>query len=362
MHHTKAVLNSINASTLTANAIKNASSVTIVKTINNRCSGTSGMQLICKLKNIPYDLETVSIQYNKSWIDGVKKFKFEVNDDRITQDTHIDEDKYWMFKLGYTDYINTPFGPKQLLNIPVNKSNNAKKGMLTKIISAITKLVTQLYNKIKEVIFGNTKSRKSKNKRTKNANTLINTTLNITPHIAACYISTLPKNASYEIKRANKVIAGMQINKMLAKSGVSGNKTLLNEKRSPAMDAYIAGMTSFNTTDAITMANNMATTRYKVHKSIITCIVLMICLILLLFIGNPLSAIIGITLFVTDYYTEILPGNLLTYTISLIMSTNFLQLIINVIALGLEKNISDSKTAKFRSLTYFTASCLALLI
>lgn len=351
--HTKEVMDNLNACEITQSNLNTASSVTIIKTGGCRCAGVASIILACNMYDISYEIENERVKYRKTWIECPMKIKVKFEKASQVNDKLISEDYRWRKKLGYANYLNTNKGMKDTI------LGDAKNKIKKSVFQRIFEILKDLWAKVKSV-FVPIKNKKDNSPTV--AFSVIPKIVQVAPHVSAMITSTQSKNAATDIKKANKAIAGMQLNKMLAKSGISGNKTILNEKRSPAMDSYIAGMTSFNVTDAITNANNLAASRYKTVKTLSVLATISIMVPYALLFNKTFILIISIILLLVDYYADILPANQLIYVISVLLANNILVFSLNLLALITEKAISENKTASYRSLAFLIVTCMTLLV
>lgn len=350
--HTFETIKSLNASIMMTNKATSASLITIVRTKSIRCGSISGMMMLCNMLGKSYEIEENFVKYTPTWIDQPNKYKFIVINNKEVKDTILQGDMQWSKKLGYMNYVSTPAGIKRLMTLKKKEKTN----YLSNIFNYVKTQFLKLIKIIKDIFMV-----KQPKPKFQLAFGLVDTLSSTIPHAAAAVTSMQSKNASKDINESNRVIAGWKLNQMLAKSGTSGSKLILNKKRSPAMNSYIANMTSFNTTEAITNANNLAASRYKFVKSVSVLITLAILTPFYIISGKLILIIIAILIFSVDYYTDILPLNQLIYTIAVLMSTNILTLIMNTLALIMENVISESKTARFRAGFFLAVSCLISL-
>lgn len=351
-HHTKQVMDTLRCVPMSVNAMAQGSFITIVKTGGTRCGGTSAMMMYCNTMNKHYEVEETYVEYNKTWVDTIKLNIIAFEDDNIVSDKTFDKDNQWYKKLGYMEYTMTNRGIKK----SICQKKTEKKGLYDKIVWIYYKIkeyIVEIYNKIFR-----------KNDKTNNttlAFSFTNTMMNVSPHAASVLTTLQPKNASKDIKKANKAIASMQLNKMMSRTGLSGDKTILREKRSSAFDAYITAITSFNVNDALTLANNLAASRYKTIRMICILSTIGTMLPYCIITGKMAILMISIIVMMVDYYTDILPGNNLLYALSILTSGSFIQFCINMFALMVDITIKDSKTSTYRSMFFLILTCLVSL-
>lgn len=364
-NHTREVLDTLNATILTSKIVNSASLVTLIKTSGSRCASMSAMIMILNQYSVPYQVEHQKVSYNQTWIDFPTKYDFQFIKQKDTNDNLVQDDTMWNLKQGYVEYQTTLQGIRKIKNTQLQnkKKEKASKSKIFDIMCKICNFFKRIIDKIKAKLNKSNKTKDNDDQiKFKTAGTLLSPIVHILPHVTAIYISTIPKNAQPDIKDANKVIADAQLSKMLAKSGVAGDKTILNRKRSHASNAYYAGMTSYNMMDSMVTANGMAASNYKVKRSMALLLLLLILIIIGIIHSSITSVMAGLMLMIIDFYADILKANRLTYIIAILTSINVSQLLVNVFALMIETNISDSKTAVYRSAVITLVSCLTSLV
>lgn len=356
-HHTDTVADKLNAFPMSVAAVNNASYLTIIKTPSSSLSHISGMLLYCNSLNKAYEIEEESVFYDKGWMSVVKKTPFKFIGKNYTSDKLVTQQQQWQKKVGYTIYLPTTNGIK---SIDIQQRDKIRKKK-NKFIVMLQNTYNSIKNVLQRVYQWLTRNKKTK-ADTRLAFSVVSSVVDCSCHASAVITSMQSKNASRDIKRANKVIATMQMNKMLAKTGIGGNKTMLSEKQSSAFNAYLTAITSYNMTDALVNANNLAASRYKVVKTISILGMYAILLPYSMLTYKVPLLVMTVILFIVDYYTDILPGPQLAYVIGVLYSTNFLQMSINLVALSVENVIGDNKTAFYRSLVFALLACLGSLL
>lgn len=353
--HTKTIMNTLNANAMTTSNIQSLSVATVVRTGDRRCGSIAGILLCAEMYKIRIVKETQKIVYNESWIDTNKKqFAIFVDDRPVASDVIPSADIYWRYRTGYTDYIMTDQGVRRCC---IN--NKIKETVWDKIKRIIKNTWTRLVN----FIFNKTQKNKDvDNNKVKVAMTIFHVAPSLTCHLSSLIMSSTVKNASKDIKSANKIIAKMQINKMVSRSGLSGDKTMLANVFSPAFDAYIASTQSYNTTDAITTANNLAAAKYKTQRMMVNAILLIIIMIVAIITGNAIILIISTLIVIFDYFINLPNDTLLYYILACVCSFNLMSLVINLVALIAEYSIKDDKTKSMRAAMYFVALCISVLL
>jgi hypothetical protein len=175
------------------------------------------------------------------------------------------------------------------------------------------------------------------------------------------YLSFIKPNASKDIEKANRVIADAHLNKMLAKTGATGDKTLSTTKRTKAMDAYIVGNVSYNVTDATITANRLASKNYLKIKDLALIVVALISTIMLIATFNPAYGMIIMTIGMVIYILKDIPRESAIYLLSSLSSLN-IMLIIFGLGYSLAEYVGLQRDTKsLRALSYLIITCLILI-
>lgn len=353
--HTTTVMKAMNGKHLTGHNYRNISKATILSTKDDRCGSIAGIKLFLNINTIPFDIEMVNVSYAESWLTTTKTgCSMILKDSSEVRDRVPGQDQNWQLKTGYCDYIMTDKGAKRFM---IN--HNVEKTGIPWLIQEIKRVLRQVYDviaiRIKQLLG-------IKQTETKVSTSFVSNSVLIANGLAALAESTIPLNASKDIKIANKIIAKQQTNKMLARSGTSGSKEILIEKMSDAYNAYMAGVTSFGVSDAIVSANNYAITRYQSRRQIMISIVTLMIVVVCLMTGQSISLAVAMTTIVMNYFMNILRENKIFYLLNVIMATSFIVLLTQAAFLLVEMTIKDRKTAPFRSIFYLVTTCLTLLI
>lgn len=187
---------------------------------------------------------------------------------------------------------------------------------------------------------------------------IIRATFVLTTGIISAYVDTYRMNASKEIKTSNKILASMQLSKMTAKTGLKGDKSLPTMKRSPALDAYIVGATSYNITDATNTANQLAVSTKKKHLENTMIVTGAIGAIISVITTNYLiSIVIVVIVIITLVFKHIKPEQ----TTILIMGMSTASIVgttMSIILVLLEMSKPNSDTDVLRKLIYTVILCL----
>lgn len=354
-HHTKKVMDEINAKVLTVNLITNINKAVIVQTKDDRAGSIDGIKLLLNIRSIPFDIEKINIGYNEAWLTSkTNKYKLMLKDTSYANDKSPDNDATWAFKAGYCDYISTDKGTKR---ITIKKNDN--KTPFDKINDFIKKVwvkLTSAFDYIMNWFKPTTKT------TTTVASTLLPSIIIVSNSVASVIEANLPQNAKKDIKEANKIITKMQLNKMIAKSGISGNKEILAEKTSDSFNAYLASMTSYGATDAVAMANSLAASKYKTRKQILVAIITVVIIVFNMLTGQTIVLTASLTLIIMNYYLDFIKGGTLFLILNVLASTNLLMLLTTLAISIIETSIKDRKTATYRTVLYLIVTCLTLLI
>lgn len=314
---------------------------------------------------IPYEIEHENVGYCKSWItchrfDGKVKFK----NVAFASDFSPQNDGAWTSRIGYVDYLQTEKGPKK-----VELINKDKKHWFTKFrdcIRRIRKILVRMKEQIIRMLGLTTpdKGRGDKVIKTdsKVAMTIIPTTAILVSDVSAMVEASYKLNAKSDIKKVNKISSNFQVNKYLAKVGPSGNKEILSKTTSDAFNAYMTGITSYNVTDAIAMANNIAALEYRSKKNMLLGITLLVIIATSLFTSSIVSMAIAMGLVLADYFFDLFKGNVLFYTMSMLMCNTIVLFMVHAIFAIVESTIRQRRTALYRSVLYIAITCIIIAI
>jgi uncharacterized membrane protein YhdT len=179
---------------------------------------------------------------------------------------------------------------------------------------------------------------------------------------AGIVASLIPKNPNEDVKRVNKILARMQLNKMLSRSGVSGDKTILSQKTSTTFDAYLATLTSYNIQEALIIANNSAASAYRKKKYILLMITVLVILAMSIFTGTVLQSIVIAGICVIDYIIDFMPNESIFPLIATVSSLNIPIIFANLSFTIIEMIYKDDKTIMYRMILYLLITCSLLLI
>lgn len=358
--HTKEVKAVTDSMSLTVNNSSSLARATIIETNDDRCGSTDAIKMYLDMIKVPYSIEKHQVSYTESWLTTNRKIvKMKTRDTNIAADIIPDNDKDWMSKTGYGDYLMTNQGPKVIEIGDVKQ----KKGMYSKAVKLVKSLIIwfgRVWKDIKR--WFNNEDKDTNNMKPQTASLTVEVPTGVLSHLASIYVAALPQNASKDIKAANKLVTKMQLNKILSRVGVGGDKTILAKKTSDSFDAYMSGITSYNTGEAIINANNLASSSYKSKRNI-TIALMMLCIVIFCLIkARPMMIIVSFSICALDYFLQIFEGNKIFYTINIMLSNSLLSLVLNCIIMVTEYVIKDDKTAVLRSVGYLLITCLSWLV
>jgi hypothetical protein len=391
--HQKSVLESLNARPMSLIAYSSLNSIQICKTNDRNCGSISALIVACKMVNLHYTIRSCYVQYKRGWITQIKLDKdvnFSTTD--VSNDSMPEGDANWFYKTGYGSYLLTDQGPKEVIFDVIETKQNYVD-IIKDLMKSFLNIIKSLFNDIFYYIINLFKNKHNKSENpnnistsredqdvredekeeniiksksneatTKIAFTNMNQIIGVASSAIAIAETCLKKNASKDIKTANKHIANMQMNKMMARSGLGGDKTILSRKHNDSFNAYIAGMTSFNTQESVSLANNLSADKYKKERNMLTAILLMIIAVVSVLMNSPILITTSFVMVIIDYFTNVFEGNKLYFAIGMLTSQTITMAVINALALFIEYIIKDNRTATLRSLVYGALSCLVFIV
>lgn len=368
-HHDAEVLTALKAQILMQKFIQGCSSITVIKTNDSLASSVAGILMFLKGMNVECIIEHVTVVYKPTWLtaapDNANLFK--VASTSIADEFLVKNDPYWTYKSGYTSYVMTRKGPKKLTRDPQEEKGNEDiwtwlNGLWSRIVSA----VLNIWHMVLQILgLSTTNSQKSEEKidtSTELAFTFIKEVPELSCIVANAVESFTPRNASKDVKEANKMVARMQMNKMAAKSGPGGDKTYLKDTTSETFNSYLTALTSYNMTEALVMANNSAASRYRYIRSTLIAVIVLVSMIMMTLQGAKLTLGALVVVTIIDYFTDIFKFGLIFNVLALIASPTFLGVTLNMAMLLIELYITDTATKFIRSSIYLIVKCLSYLI
>jgi hypothetical protein len=191
--------------------------------------------------------------------------------------------------------------------------------------------------------------------------TLIKGVYLATTGLMSAYVESYKMNASSEIKASNRILATMQLGKMTAKSGLTGNKSMPVLKRSPAMDAYIVGATSYNITDATNTANQLAVKRKIAHQQNLLIISGTIGAIISVIYLNFLQAIVIVAIVIVTFVMKDIKPNVSIILLMGLMTGSIIGATLSTVIILLELTKPNSDTDVLRRVLYTLAICLTIV-
>lgn len=372
-HHRSSTMKMLGCDSINISKLNNYKHITIVQTNDDRASSIDGIILVCNTNKIPYNVEHYHTSYNESWLTtsrNIKSIRYQATD--FVKDILPDNDNLWNYKTGYCDLIMTDNGLMKLDFPKINKQpkpsnvDNWIQWIIDKIRNMFMVVVTKIEQYIKRKDDKRTNSnvdKKTKNRKSSKPKLAFSTlsAVNLLNTVVGISASVQKKNASNDIKKANKYIARLQLSKILTKIGVSGDKTELNTKQSDMFNAYMASTMSYNVTEAITLANSMAAKDYRSnirkHMVLTTCIAVTV----LMYKKMIMRSIITLTLCAVGVYTNIIYIQIFIALLNILVFPNFLFFVIDLLALFVESVLNDDDTEVYRAILYFLIKCLLLL-
>lgn len=380
--HTHRVMKQLRAIPLNQTIIGSCSEVIIVKTNDKLCTSIDSIKFILKEQGKKFKIEYVNVEYMNSLLMFKKKEKVNFYEDNVTNDYIPEGDTTWINKQGYSNMVMTNKGIKRVrqgLPDVVDKKVHAElKSKENKFISIITKIISKIVEYCKMVItslmdkFKNKTHKSTDNEgkgessnkiqQTTTAITFTNNLVSAFSNACSVAMSQVDKNASKDIKKANKLIANMQLNKIAAKTGISGDKTYLTKDKTDAFNAYLAATTSYNTNEAVTMANNMASKDYSKKKMYMTSLLMLIVIVSMAMGNSIVNVTMSLSVLIIDYFSDIFKNETVYNIIPIIHSNSLIMWLTTMGAFTVEYNIKNSTTKAIRNIIYAIITCLTYMI
>lgn len=177
----------------------------------------------------------------------------------------------------------------------------------------------------------------------------------------AVFLSMQKHNAATEIKDANKTLASMQMNKMASKTGILGDKLKSYQQQNHAFNAYLVGATSYNITDSINIANQLAIKRIsKLQDNILLMVGLLAFIYSMLFV-NVGIAILTFTITILVYTIKQINRVPMLYLIAGISSMHFGALLMTILMTMVEQLPLNKDTKVLRCALYTILLCLIIV-
>lgn len=178
---------------------------------------------------------------------------------------------------------------------------------------------------------------------------------------SAVYLSLQKHNASREIKEANKALASMQMNKMAAKTGILGDKVKAYQQHNHAYNAYLVGATSYNITDSVNIANQLAIKRITTLQDNILLMICLLSFIYALVFINTGIAILTFTIGLITFTIKEINRIPMLYLISGISSLHLLALLFTILITMVEQLPLNKDTRTLRYSLYTILICLIIV-
>lgn len=217
--------------------------------------------------------------------------------------------------------------------------------------------------KDREMSRGNSKkiyTDKKENKVTTNSAVYLGA-LNVASSMAMTYQRSKKSNAASEIKKANKLIADVQLAKMQVRTGLLGDKSLSQIKRSDAMNAYIVGTTAYNVNDATVNANQLAVKKKVTVSDNILLLFTFAAVALMILMNNGLLAIIVGSIGVISYMVKDINRTSAVFAITALASMNIPLILLASIIAMIEEISLNKDTETMRNVLYTVLSCLIII-
>lgn len=187
---------------------------------------------------------------------------------------------------------------------------------------------------------------------------IVRTTLVMVTGLMSAYIETYKMNASSEIKASNKVLANMQLSKMTSRSGLAGDKSLPTLKRSPAMDAYIVGATSYDIPGATNTANQLAVKRKKTHQENLMIASGVFAAMISIASFDFIIAVLIITIIMITFLIKQIKPEVTTILIMGLATNSIVGTALSMVLILLELSKPNNDTDTVRRLMYTSILCL----
>jgi hypothetical protein len=384
-HHRKHVVDSLSSKIIHLTKDDNLVRAQLIKTNDDHAGSIAGLTVYMNVRSIPFIINQATVRYDEGWATS-KKLVRRVRIDKKCRlkDTNPEGDKQWKFKTGYDKIIESDIGPVEIYF----EKNEGKHSIMMKRIMSIFKsigksvinILIRIVNIFREIcknLFG-TSNKKEKRRKGNILNNRLRenkrnidskiawtqttvTAINVVNMVSLTFSITTPKNASGEIKKANKLLANMQINKMLSKVGPTGDKTTLNMRQTDSTNAYIVGATSYNITDSTTVANNIAAKQNWQRRYANLVISSSLTATYWAIQQNYLAVVAIISMMIITYFAPSLQPEWVISLNLIMTSFNVRSLIVNMMIAIIELVVKPpTRVSRVRSLIYIVAQLLCL--
>lgn len=241
------------------------------------------------------------------------------------------------------------------------------KGIVSRIIEFIRKAVRTIKDKIGILTEYFTKGNNNLPNKEKDNMPRLAWTLSpaVIPCVVNAYSLTMslntPDNASASIKKSNKLLAMMYLNKILAKIGASGDKTILSKKMDDETAAYFTHTQSYNATDAIIVANNLAAKTNRKNRLVNVAISSVVSSVYCLVTGSVVASLFIMILLLIVYLIPVFEPEWLILINMCMTPVNISMFVVNGIMGVIEFVIRPpGRTAMVRSAIYLIAQLLTI--
>lgn len=257
-HHSMSTVKLLQAKPFCPGHLENIVESTVVSTHDDCAGSIAGLTVTLNRYSVPFEIENARIEYQEGWITTKK----DINKSTLSctykglSDVLPENDKYWKYKTGYPQYVDTDRGPKAMV-ISQKTDIIGGKTIMDKMATVaiwFKQKIIGIIDYIKGMFVKNDKGGGNKLAWT-TLPKVVPSTINMFALVRSKMVET---NASKAIKEANKMIATMNVNKMMSKVGPGGDKTFLQKNLSDSFAAYVAMTQSFNASEAVVVANNIA--------------------------------------------------------------------------------------------------------
>lgn len=358
-HHTMEIIKQLQARQFNPEHVENVVEAVIVRTYDDCAGSIAGLTVVLNKYGVPFEIENAVVNYPEGWLTTKKDvMKMAMSSGyKGLSDILPENDKFWKYKLGYSQYVDTDRGPaKMLIKKEVDKRENI-------VITKLKGVMKWLKGKMKKMIgiikglFTHSKPKPEIRLAWSTLPKVVPSTVNMFALIRSMMVE---QNASRDIKKANEIIATMNLNKMLSKVGPGGNKNILQTKLTDSSSAYIAMTQSFNTTEAITVANNLAAKANRKNRlgyATISCVVTASYYALS---GGAVISCIILTLMIVMFFMAKFEPEWIILLNMCISSRSLTGLIVNLLIAVIETMLSPANsTNTIRVFVYTVAQILS---
>lgn len=359
-HHSMSTVKLLQAKPFSPDHLENIVEATIVRTYDDCAGSIAGLTVTLNKYSIPFEIENAKIVYQEGWLTTKKDItKSSLSCVyRSLIDTLPENDKYWKYKTGYPQYVDTDRGPKAMVINP-KLDTDQKRTIFEKMKTFTIWMKSKVMSMVSYIrnLFVRTGNKKKSKLAWATLPKVVPSTISMFALVRSKMVET---NANKAIKDANKMIATMTVNKMMSKVGPGGDKTILQKNLSDPFATYIAMTQSFNANDAITVANNIAAQSNRKNRLTYAMISSIVTAAYYALNGGVIVSCIVLVLLVVMFFVPKLEPEWLIMLNICATSRTLVGFVINVLMTLIETMMAPSgSTIAIRMFIYTVAQILA---